>query len=274
MDVRRGAYGLRLQGANADPRDLTDAPTTWPDLAVTVRVDPAVGDPARTLSSEAATLPYRGGGAAQLDRAARTAELVVPRDLGPDAVVHPCLSPVAAVFARWDGREALHAGAVVGRDGAWAIVAPRGGGKSTTLAGLALRGLPLVADDLLVVHERSVFAGPPFVDLRPDAAATLGALDLARTARDGTRLRLPVIGAPPAVELCGILHLEWAAEAAVTALGVAERARLLAVGRASGLEDAAPQRALDLFGLPAWRVGRPRDGAPWATVDQLAQLIA
>ena len=76
-----------------------------------------------------------------------------------DALVHPYLAPVAGLFAHWRGYEAFHAGAFV-LDGGVGLVADRGVGKSSTLARLALDGIPIVADDLLVIDEIVALAGP------------------------------------------------------------------------------------------------------------------
>jgi hypothetical protein len=50
------------------------------------------------------------------------------------------------------GYEALHAGAVATPAGALAITAAAGGGKSSLLAELARRGLPLLSDDVVVLE--------------------------------------------------------------------------------------------------------------------------
>lgn len=52
------------------------------------------------------------------------------------------------------GYEALHAGAIATPDGAIAIAAATGGGKSTLLTELLERGLALMADDVLVLEPR------------------------------------------------------------------------------------------------------------------------
>jgi hypothetical protein len=70
------------------------------------------------------------------------------------------------------GREALHAGAVAvpAAGGAVAIAAAAGGGKSTLLAELVRRGLPLVTDDVAVLEGKLVHPGPPLMTV-PAAAA-------------------------------------------------------------------------------------------------------
>ncbi len=78
------------------------------------------------------------------------------------------LDSVLFTVALLRGYEALHAGAIAapndrgdeGGRGAIAITASTGGGKSTLLAELLGRGLPLLADDVVVLESRGT-AGPP-----------------------------------------------------------------------------------------------------------------
>jgi hypothetical protein len=88
--------------------------------------------------------------------------------LSPDASVLQCapsdpadpswwrvvLDSVLFTVALLQGYEALHAGALATPDGAIAITAASGGGKSTLLTELLGRGLELMADDVLVLESR------------------------------------------------------------------------------------------------------------------------
>jgi hypothetical protein len=65
---------------------------------------------------------------------------------------------VLFTVALLQGYEALHAGAIATPDGAIAITAATGGGKSTLLAALLQRGLALMADDVLVLESRGAEA--------------------------------------------------------------------------------------------------------------------
>jgi hypothetical protein len=64
------------------------------------------------------------------------------------------LDSVLFTVALLRGYEALHAGAIATSEGAIAITAGTGGGKSTLLAELLGRGLALLADDVLVLESR------------------------------------------------------------------------------------------------------------------------
>jgi hypothetical protein len=64
------------------------------------------------------------------------------------------LDSVLFTVALLRGYEALHAGTVAMQDGALAIAAPTGGGKSTLLGELLSDGLTLITDDVLVLEAR------------------------------------------------------------------------------------------------------------------------
>lgn len=79
------------------------------------------------------------------------------------------------------GREALHAAAVASQQGAIAITAGTGGGKSTLLAELLRGGLPMLADDVVVLEDRTDVAplahpGPPLMNLPSGIAHPPGAV--------------------------------------------------------------------------------------------------
>lgn len=87
------------------------------------------------------------------------------------------LGPVMGLVLRLRGQVCLHA-SVVGVEGeAVGIMAPAGHGKSTTAATFALRGHPVLSDDILVVAERDgrflVQSGCPRLRLWPQAVEAL-----------------------------------------------------------------------------------------------------
>jgi hypothetical protein len=92
------------------------------------------------------------------------------------------LDSVLFTVALLRGYEALHAGAVAINEGAVAITAAAGGGKSTLLAALLGRGLALVADDVLVLEPRGSeipkpplsHPGPPLMTVPTSSMALLG----------------------------------------------------------------------------------------------------
>lgn len=79
------------------------------------------------------------------------------------------------------GYEALHAGAVVTREGTVAIAAGAGGGKSTLLAELLRRGHALLTDDIAVLGPQAsdpllVHPGPPLMNISMNAVDGLGSV--------------------------------------------------------------------------------------------------
>ena len=128
-----GAYGLALDGVDEARRFLLPAAPDWPRFRIQNRIGrlERVSD---RLGEDRAEITLRSGGVLFLDRVEARAEFVTPEPLSADELAHPGLAPVAAVTARWLGRQSFHAGAFfLGRD-VWALVAEREGGKSTTLA--------------------------------------------------------------------------------------------------------------------------------------------
>lgn len=72
------------------------------------------------------------------------------------------LDSVLWLTALGHGREIVHAGAVEGSEGAVAVIARTGGGKSSVVAELVRRGNPLFCDDVLALNlvEGNVIAYP------------------------------------------------------------------------------------------------------------------
>ena len=84
--------------------------------------------------------------------------------------MHPYLAPIALIMARWLGREGMHGGGIVAGDGVWAVSADKTGGKSTTLAWMALAGMGVMSDDILVIDAGQRARGPA-VDRPPEEPA-------------------------------------------------------------------------------------------------------
>jgi hypothetical protein len=91
---------------------------------------------------------------------------------------HLLLDQVLPLVLGHRGRLVLHASAVSTAGGVVAFAGKTGWGKSTLCAGLGSAGLPVLADDCVVVAERHgrIVALPsyPGVRLRPDVAQVLG----------------------------------------------------------------------------------------------------
>jgi hypothetical protein len=265
----RGAYGLRLTGVDGAHHLLNDADASWPEIALSWRLADTTLDHEQVSESHA-MLRLQTGGRIELDREAGRAEYVVPRPLSAEELVHPYLVPIAAVMAVWHGRESVHAGSFAGADGAWGIVGARESGKSSTLARLALDGVEILSDDLLVLEGTTPLAGPRAVDLREEPAGRLGvgvSIGMAG-ARERWRLRLPPV--MRALELRGWIHLAWGDRVEAVPLSGADRAARLLEQRAARLPSPAPDLFLDLASLPAWEVRRPRT---WDSLGEAADCL-
>ncbi len=249
------------------------AESEWPEVEVTVRVG-HVAAPQRSLGDDAAVFPLLGGGQVAITRRPRRGDYVVPSPLTVDSIAHPYLVPVAAVHSHWLTRSAFHAGGFVFQGGAWGVVGGRRGGKSTFLAGVAERGLDVLADDLLVIDDGAAFVGPRTLDLREDAGSRFpGARDLGVVgARPRWRLDLPPV--PPSTPLAGWLFLEWGDHPEVHRVGVTDRLRALAPSRTLKGARGDASQLLHLARLPAFAVRQIRrwDAAPGLLSVVLEQL--
>jgi hypothetical protein len=203
-------------------------------------------------------LSLLSGGHVVFARDPRRARFHKPRAANGHELAHPCLSAVGLVFARWEQRLALHAGAVLFDGVAWGVLGAREAGKSTTLAWLAQAGHVVLSDDLLVLENGQAFCGPRTIDLRPSAAERLSGRDRLVTVRQGERQRLLLPPAPVTAPLGGFLVLGVGDATSVTSVPVAERLESLTrhlTLRQAGLPAGG---LLDLVGLPMWRVERSR----------------
>lgn len=268
----RGAYGLRLPGLES--RFLGAVAPAWPAMSVSRRVVAEVaGAPSVDVREDRVVMGgQRVDVVVERTAGGLAAELRSTKHLTDDEVVHPSLAPAASAAAWWAGGIALHAGGFVHDGGAWAVVGGREAGKSSLMAALALEGVPVLADDALVVTPGGhACAGPRCVDLRPDAAAALGP-PAAVMARDGSRQRLTLGPVEPETPLRGWLTLDWGGTTAVETLPAAARYGTLMRRRLWGFRPRDPRLVLELTALPALRLVRPRR---WdATPDAIQALLA
>lgn len=266
------AYGLCLHGIGtiARPRALPSDCEAWTVNRV-VEAGSELDGKEMTLWDDRALVPLPGLGRITVQRPQREIAFVTNRPLSDEAVLHPGLVPVAAIVNWWKGRACLHASAVIAGGQVWALLAPQGGGKSTTAAILASRAHALFTDDMLIVEGTHCFAGPPSVDLRPDAAEELGGRSVGKIGRR-ERWRMSLAGSTTEAALGGMVELVWTDGAAsLEELELAERLEL--VGRYASMPITGEQ-LLALASRPALRFARPRDlDAAAATIGLLVQAI-
>lgn len=276
-EIPLGVYGLRMTGlpAAADESFVPVDPDA-PEVAVEVRLASSLAA-AEHCDDSSLVLAVARGQRCEIRR--DPAEAILSFLVRPtvEALVHPLLSIVGSAHSRWRGALTLHGGAVVADGLAWAILAHKEGGKSTTLAGLEARGYAVLTDDLVVVHGADVLAGPRSIDLRPDAAAHLGQGASIGIAGGRERHRI-VLGRPPArAPLAGVVLLSWS-EGGVTGLrqlGVDERLRQLFRHEALPIMGSQPPGLLfQALPLPMYELSRPRLWeAHEPAIDVLAGLM-
>ena len=270
-----GSYGFRIDGVPGARDVLVAAPPSWPPVGVAWREAVPGSAPAMdVVGPRSARLPVQTGGWTEIEREGPRIVFHLPDRPGDEELVHPYLAPGAAVLARWLGREAFHAGAVLAGGGAWAVLGDRESGKSSTLGWLATHGHAVLADDLLVLDGQDVLTGPRCIDLRADAAERLEAgepLGVVGT-RERWRLRLGPLA--PSAPLRGWVLLDWGEDVAVEPVRGAERLTALIPHRSVRLEPPRAGALVELASLPVLRLRRPRrwDSLPHAADRLLAAI--
>ncbi|MEZ5098886.1 MAG: hypothetical protein R3C15_03600 [Thermoleophilia bacterium] len=259
MTLVGSAYGLRIDGPLPPGQLNADLPGDWPVLRIEVEPGDVERPETTELDERLARMPLLSGGLLELTRDPLAARFRGGRPLTPDELVHPGLAGVGAIASIWLGRESIHAGAFLVGGRAWAVTAEKETGKSTTMAALARRGLPIVTDDVLVLDGGDALAGPRSVDLREGAARWLGIDPIASAARSGERARVQLEPVPSRAPLAGWIFLDWGDEVAVEPVRPTRRAALLLRQRTMQRELSRASGLLDLAALPAVRLVRPRD---------------
>jgi hypothetical protein len=173
-------------------------------------------------------------------------------------------------MAHWYGRESVHAGAFAIDGRVIGVVGQRESGKSSTLARLAVDGVEIVCDDMLVLEGRRVLAGPRSLDLREEPARRLGIGSSIGMAGARERWRVRLGGLADELELSGWVHLAWGDRVEAVPLAGADRIARLLVERGARLPSLDPAVLLDLASLPSWEVRRPR---VWESLDETADCL-
>jgi hypothetical protein len=240
----------------------------WPSVRIVH--DRSRRPPGETsFGPDRAVVELGGGEGVLLDRQSASATFVGGAPADDGRLIHPLLATVGAIFAWWRGQAVFHGGAFMTDGGAWAILGRRGSGKSSVLAGLAVAGVDVIADDVVVVSDRLVLTGPRCVDLRDEAARLLELDESTDVVRAGQRRRLRLGPMRPEVRLRGWIFLSWGPEVMLHRLDAAARLQ----GLASNLVGHPATGLLELGSLPAWRLTRPREWESFQpTVERLLRI--
>jgi hypothetical protein len=252
--------------------DLAPLPADAVEVAVECRQAMALV-PRNRLDGDCVAVAERGSPTLEVRRAPPSITLELEEPPSPEALLHPLLTGPISILARWRGDLTLHAGAFFAAGRAWGVMGAREAGKSTTLATLAGRGCPLLADDLLVLDDRVVRAGPACVDLRPDSARRLPEARFLGEVGGRPRYRLGSPTGPARAPLGGLFLLDWggAPEPVAEQLPPSEALSTVFEQEYIGLMGPTdPEKVLDLLAAPVWRVRRRRD---WDQAEAVADLM-
>ncbi|PZF87078.1 hypothetical protein C1I93_26760 [Micromonospora endophytica] len=263
----RVAYGLRIRGLEGVP-ELCPAGDDDDRLpCVLIRQVPAGPVPAVVpVDGERGVRSLSDGRTLALCRRSATATFYGD-PLAPDVLAHPYLSPVATVFNRWAGREVFHSGAFVQDGRAFALLGTRTAGKSSLLAALAAGGVPIVADDIMVVDGDKVYPGPRCIDLREPVPSVRRP---GQAVRARTRTRVGVAPVPPRLPLGGWIFLRWGPDLTIRPVSAARLLTRLAAVRFWPQLRTDPATMLTIAARPAWDLTRPRD---WSLLLDTQHLI-
>src|SRR5665213_26822 len=173
-----GAYGLRIEAPSfeglIDRSHLVEAQASWPawEIGWETLVDQSSGDTpvVESWSPDHATLAALPSGFITIDRAAARTTLHLPDAPTAATILHPYLASTGVVAGHWLGRAPFHAGAFVHGGRAWGVLGAKEMGKTSLLMCLHRSGVPVLADDVLVVEGRTAYSGPRCLDLRQSAA--------------------------------------------------------------------------------------------------------
>jgi hypothetical protein len=279
LTTRRGAYGLHLPTIAAQEW-LNGAPMDWRTWtfasAPTQSVD-STEQVTEVITDAEATVRIAPTGYAHIDRGTATTTLHTPRPLSPEGMIHPHLGSTAVMNAYWAGYTTFHGGSFVLDGGVWALLGDRQQGKSSALAWLVRRGLPIFADDLLILDGDRALAGPRCLDLRREAAEYFGIgepIGIVGT-RHRWRYHLPPV--PAALPFRGWVTLAWADDVDISLVPPADRLPHLLASRGLTLIPTDLHAWLDLIRFPLLILKRPNswnelDGAMNGTLDRLAEL--
>lgn len=264
-----GVYGLRIDGLDGAEPWMQPQPANAP----LVRVIATEADPDTSRShvdAESADIGLLDGGRLRARKSDGVLRYELPEVPPASDLLHPYLAPGAALLWQWAGHEALHAGAVALGDGAVLVVGQKESGKSSILAWLAEHeSITVLADDLAIVRNGEVLAGPRSIDLRTEDAIP-GSVSV----RGGHRRRLTLPPGPTSLPVRGTVVLRWGEVSSLEQMGGKQRLTALAAERSYYLIDGDPATLLKLAALPMATISRPRTETVAQSAQTLLQLFA
>jgi hypothetical protein len=268
---RPGAYGLHLPDLADAAELLVDAPEHWRDWRL--KLATGRGRPTELVDDDRARVLSKPSGWVDIDRASSTSTLHLPTRPTASEIVQPRLGMSAVLAAHWRGNYSFHAGVFMAAGVAWGVLGDRGAGKSSLMATLALMGVPVLADDALILDDRGqALAGPRCIDLRKGTATALGVDESIGVVGTRERFRMRLAPVPCEVPLGGFIRLGWG-RAAFTAVPADERVGALVRSFALRLRERNEHdhaALMELLTLPMMLFRRPR---ALARIEETAQRL-
>lgn len=254
--VTGSAYGINT---SIDVTGLLNTPPNpaYPNITLTREVVETTPVEV-TITDSSADLNLRGGGTVHIEKDPLSATFRRSTPIPDAQLIHPLLSPVAVTVAKWLGREAFHCGAFIKDGRVWGVLGDREMGKSSLLAWLDREGMPILADDILVVSENVCFAGPRSLDLREPTVEALGLHDKVELVRNDERMRMRLKPCPMEAELGGWITLGWG-ELRVTSVTPKEKMAKIAPHAGWLIPHPDPSAMLKLISFPMFEFVRPKD---------------
>ena len=211
---RYTCFGLTLASNLPLPRLAAASPSAEPDThialgpvaaqldtftrKISIEISPGAAQtaPPASFDADAGTgyhFHYWNGIEVALDCTARQLSVQIPDSLDSAEGARLLLGPIMGLLLRLRGKLVLHASVININDRAIALLAPSGGGKSTTAAWMASEGYPVLSDDILCLDltgDNHYLAQPGYPDLRllPETAAALEpGCDLPKVSPEGEK---------------------------------------------------------------------------------------
>ncbi len=245
--------------------------------ATTLQSMASVEEVTEVVTDAEATVRIAPTGYAHIDRGGAITTLHTPLPPSPHGMIHPYLGSTAIMNAHWDGYTTFHGGSFVLNGGVWALLGNRNQGKTSTLAWLVRQGIPIFADDLLILNGDQAFAGPRCLDLRAEAAEYFGIGEPIGVVGTRHRWRYHLPPVPASLPFRGWITLAWADAIDISLVPPADRLLHLLSARGLALTPTDLHAWLDLVRFPLLTLERPNswdelDAAMNKTLNRLGEL--
>jgi len=144
-------------------------------------------------------------------------------------------------------------------------------GKSSLMMGLHRAGIPVLADDVLVLDGDTAYSGPRCLDLRRSAAEHFEAGEYLGVVGTRERWRVTLPPVPAQLPFGGWVLLDWSDQVEIGRPDATAKITALAANRGLTAPGVPTEGLIDLLGYPMIEFARPR---VWDQADEsLARLL-